>query len=326
MYRCVSITPEGFIQQLAVCYVGRGYWFYVTGTVPEHKDPASVDRKLIERYRIDLSKWAKARRKLAGTANVQYLRHGRFFVLLATHGHHDLFSTEASVIRDARRSPIRFAGYSVSYRGGHPHVRIDRDAYLELKAWMLTNATGASIAELFSELRRAPYEPYAPVRRQLLCIWRAVNRARKLASLEPLPVECIRMKRRIVLPFGAACDDSRLLPAREELAPTVVSTESDHVDAHPQSASGRVDRVEVPVGPEDGFVREHGNAGTQEAERGKIDGHHQLTPTATGNHLTAARVARLEYEDRLSDELVDTPLDLVEPEFDVLLGPGMPKR
>ena len=26
-------TLEGFIQQLAVSYVARGHWFYVTGTV-----------------------------------------------------------------------------------------------------------------------------------------------------------------------------------------------------------------------------------------------------------------------------------------------------
>ena len=39
-YRYEATSVAGFIQQLAVCYVGRGYWFYVTGTVPEHKDPA----------------------------------------------------------------------------------------------------------------------------------------------------------------------------------------------------------------------------------------------------------------------------------------------
>ena len=43
MYHCVAITPEGFIQQLAVCYVGRGYLFYVIGEVPEHKNLADVD-------------------------------------------------------------------------------------------------------------------------------------------------------------------------------------------------------------------------------------------------------------------------------------------
>jgi hypothetical protein len=37
-------------------------------------------------YKLDQSKWARARRKAKGLANVAYLRHGRFFVLLATEG------------------------------------------------------------------------------------------------------------------------------------------------------------------------------------------------------------------------------------------------
>jgi len=51
-YRCVATSVAGFVQQLAVAYVAHGYWFYVTGRVPEGKDPADVDRKLIARYEI----------------------------------------------------------------------------------------------------------------------------------------------------------------------------------------------------------------------------------------------------------------------------------
>ena len=49
MYRCEAASVEGFIQQLAVSYVAKGYWFYVTGRIPHHKvghfvyyDPAEV--------------------------------------------------------------------------------------------------------------------------------------------------------------------------------------------------------------------------------------------------------------------------------------------
>ncbi|MBU0717022.1 MAG: hypothetical protein KJ749_02135 [Planctomycetes bacterium] len=50
------------------------------------------------------------------------------------------------------------------------------------------------------------FEPYAPVRRQLLNLLRAVNRARKEAGLEPVPMSCLRLKRRIYRPFDAAGD------------------------------------------------------------------------------------------------------------------------
>jgi hypothetical protein len=70
-YRCEAISLGGFVQQLAVSYVARGYRFYVTGHVPERKDPRSVDEKLIDRYGIDVSKSERSRRKMAGGANLR---------------------------------------------------------------------------------------------------------------------------------------------------------------------------------------------------------------------------------------------------------------
>jgi hypothetical protein len=49
---------------------------------------------------------------------------------------------------------------------------------------------------------QVPFEPYAPVRRQLLRIWRAVNLARRKAGYQPVPVEVLPLRRRIVRPFA----------------------------------------------------------------------------------------------------------------------------
>lgn len=201
MYRCEATSVEGFVQQLAVSYLAHGYWFYVTGHVPEHKDPRAVDRKLIEHYGIDISKWERARHKRAGEANVQYLRFERFFVLLATHGEHQFFDEEGEVVHDARRVPIRFHGYAVSHHGGHPHVRIEQAEYNRCKAYFLDAATHRSAGQLAAELGRLPFEPYAPVRRQLLAVLRAVNRARGTAAMELVPATCFRFRRRICRPF-----------------------------------------------------------------------------------------------------------------------------
>lgn len=201
MYQFEATSVEGFVQQLAVSYLGHGYWFYVMGEVPEGKDVCRVDEKLVARYRIDLSKWARARRKRAGFANLQYLRYGRVFILLATHGCHPFFLEEASSVRDARKTPIRFHGYSISYRGGHPHVRIEQEEYKRLKAYFLGMALRWSVERLGSELARLPFEPYAPVRRQLLAVLRAVNEERKRGGFQPVPNTCFRFIRRICRPF-----------------------------------------------------------------------------------------------------------------------------
>src|SRR5262249_44779303 len=154
--------------------VGKGYYFWVAGSIPEGKDPRTVDQKLIARYGIDISKWARARRKQAGGATLRYLRFQRFFVLLATHGQHSFFEEEASCLKDVRRTPIRFGGYAVSYRGGHPHVRIEQEEYKQMKAYFVNLAVHRSSESLEREFGQVDFEPYAPVRRQLLCILRAV--------------------------------------------------------------------------------------------------------------------------------------------------------
>lgn len=207
-YRCEATTVEGFVQQLSVSYVGNGYFFYVTGVIPEHKDPRAVDRKLMSKYRIGISKWARARRKTAGIANLQYIRHGRFYVLLATHGKHPFFQPEAdggegAQVKDVRRVPIKFASYSIGHRGGHAHVAIERGTYLELKSFLLEIALRRSRESLEREFWNLPFEAYAPVRRQFVTMFKAVNNRRAIAGMEALDMSCLRLRRRIVKPFEA---------------------------------------------------------------------------------------------------------------------------
>jgi hypothetical protein len=213
VYRTEATSIGGFVQQLAVSFVGNGYFFYVVGSIPEGKDPRGVDEKLIDRYGIDISKWARARRKQAGTANLQYIRFERFFVILATYGRHQFFEEEASCIKDARRTPIRFAGYSISFRGGHPHVRIEQEEYKQMKAYFLDLAVHRSVVNLERELSQIDFEPYAPIRRQLLSILRAVNKARKRAGFTPVTKHVFRFKRRIYRPFEPALEQGAPLAA-----------------------------------------------------------------------------------------------------------------
>ena len=62
-YRAEATTLEGFIQQLAVGYLCRGYRFYFQGLIPTDKDPRGVDAKLIARYGLAISKFERAKRK-----------------------------------------------------------------------------------------------------------------------------------------------------------------------------------------------------------------------------------------------------------------------
>jgi hypothetical protein len=212
-YRCVASSPEGLVQQVAVCYLRHGYWWYVSGRIPKHKNPESVDRKLVAKYEINLTDRQRAHRKRRGLANLQYIRYGHWFLLLVTDGHHRFKLEERNRIRDCRRHPIRFEGYSISYRrsgitppgGGAPKwhacVRIDPPTYRQLKAFFLDRACHRSFENLTMDFARVPYARFAPVRRQLLTIYRAVNQARQRMGYVQLPTSVLRLRREIVQPF-----------------------------------------------------------------------------------------------------------------------------
>lgn len=207
------------MQIVASNYLPHGYWFHVSGSVPEGKDPRAVDAKLMSKYGIDLSREQRSRRKRAGLANLHYVRFDRRWLLLATHGEHPFFLEEGERVRDVRRYPIHFEGYSLSVKQGHflkrassevpavpdsklrVRVQISRERYQLMKAFFLDLATHRSAEWFRQEFWRIPFEPYAPVRRQVLNLLRLVNTARKGAGYDLVPVEVIRYRRRIVKPF-----------------------------------------------------------------------------------------------------------------------------
>ena len=157
-----------------------------------------------------MPRWERSRRKQAGLASVHYLRHDRFFILVATHGQHLFFDAHSrEQIHDCRRNGIKFGGYSIRHgpcqRTGRWHtlVRLDKPTKTALKAHLLELALRRNVQSLTDEFAAICFQPYRPVREQLLTMLRAVNRKRKTAGLPVLDArKCIRDKRRITKPFG----------------------------------------------------------------------------------------------------------------------------
>ena len=120
-YRYIATSRAGFVRQLACQYLTHGYWFYVTGEVKPGKDPAVVDRTLLAKFNVPMSRSSRSRRKARGLGNVHYLRYDRFWILLATGGEHRFFDEHVGrdrkgkvirrYFRDARKDPILFDGY-----------------------------------------------------------------------------------------------------------------------------------------------------------------------------------------------------------------------
>ena len=232
-YRYEAQSPEAVVQLIAASYLRHGFYWYVTGSIPSGKDPVKIDRKLIAKYGIDVSEWNRRSRKQRGVANAHYLRYQRWFILLVSEGHHALKQPstkggEGEHLRDCRRTPIRFNGYSISYRRAgvtpagvaspkwHAHVRIDDDTYRVLKDRFVDLAMHRSAETLATEFARIPFARYAPIRRQLLNILRAINERRKQQNFEVIPHTALKLRRTPVKVYVRPEDDDQQIRATVE--------------------------------------------------------------------------------------------------------------
>ena len=228
-YRYIATSRTGFVQQLVCSYVRHGYRFYVSGKVPEGKDPLQVDEKLLDRYDIRKTDRQRYRAKKAGKANLQYIRFDRDWLMLATPGSHDWKEEERGNIRDCSHGePIHFQGYSISLkqglyrpvrckkdRNGKPErddklrvrVQIARNAYRDLKAELVELARKRRAGWIAGRLFNIEYEPYAPIRQQLLSLLFHVNQVRKRQGMKRIGTNVIRFRRKIVKPFETQQND-----------------------------------------------------------------------------------------------------------------------
>lgn len=96
--------------------------------------------------------------------------------------------------------------FIVSFQYGHTSVRNDHETFKGLKSYLVDASARRSREHMMEAFSMLPYEPYVPIRRQVLTLLRAVNWTRKQLGLEPVPTSCLRLKRRIHWPFEAAGD------------------------------------------------------------------------------------------------------------------------
>jgi hypothetical protein len=214
--RHVIASIDGMVAIL-VNLISKGYRYYFTGTIGDSAKRPVRDSRMLDYYEADLPKWTRERRRQRGEANFRYLRFEDWFVVLATEGTASRFWHEdRKRIHDVRNIPIRFKGYSISYRQGgwkdrklwadplvrehdmkwHVRVQLDAETYAGVKAYFLNVATHRQADFLSREFLDLQFQPYRPVREQLLAILRAVNRERQLAGCQRIPYSVIRYRRR----------------------------------------------------------------------------------------------------------------------------------
>ena len=127
--------------------------------------------------------------------DVHYLRFQAFNLLVVSHRRQQL--EFGKCVLDI---PVEANWLRIREDKWRTRVQISRERYLEL----LDIACQASAQAIGREFYNLPYEPYAPVRQQVLNLLRLVNKRRQSAALARLPTSVISYQRRIVRRFDAA--------------------------------------------------------------------------------------------------------------------------
>jgi len=216
-YRYLATSKAGFVRQL-VNYARHGYVHYVKGHVREGLDPERVDKKMLGLYAVRKTVAQRHWRKKQGDCNFQYLRFERTWVLMLTLGKRpDEFSKrEKNNVRNLERGePLTVFGYSITRVMGdfmgtrdkpqgvtgavrdtkqRVRVLISKATFRELKGEFLCHARTRSEDWYRMKFYHCGFEPYAPIRKQLLELLRLVNAARAPHGISKIKPDCIRYR------------------------------------------------------------------------------------------------------------------------------------
>lgn len=216
-YQYDAPTLDGFVQQLALGYIVRGYFYYVFGDKPLSEEKQKRhDQAILDYYDVARSKFSKCRRRKKkgpdgrSMANCQYLRHGDFWLLLCEDGHNIFFdeftrkdkhgNVTKRLFTDVREVAIKVKGYSIGYSRNRLSVCIAKKQYRELKEQFMS-ISKERVEEIEWDFKRFPYARWGGVNKQAYAILKAVNRVRAEANLPLVPRSCINVDRVQLEPF-----------------------------------------------------------------------------------------------------------------------------
>ena len=164
MYHAEAKTSAELIRRLTKYYLPHGYYFFTTSTVPEHKDVAQVDRNIIEKYGLAISRTARSRDKAKGVARVQYLRHERQIILVATSGDHGFFDDKS--VRDCRLTPLPVWYYWITATQKRYHVKVCPESYHAVREKLIRLAEGGKEEAAIEAFHALPWLNYPDIRKQ----------------------------------------------------------------------------------------------------------------------------------------------------------------
>lgn len=133
-FLCSSIGSLLF--KVSVYAFPHGYYHYVHQTLPDGRDYAKIDSRIIEKYEVKLSKSRRSRVRKKGGTVCKYWRMGSEAFILATEGspEHRFFHEEACY-KDIRKQPLVIGYYTVGMLNeGRTYVKLRKSRLRHVQA------------------------------------------------------------------------------------------------------------------------------------------------------------------------------------------------
>ena len=214
MYPCVAVSSKALIDQLAYSYINYGHRFYVTGVVPDRLEPQEFDLRIIEKFRLNITRSERARRRAVGEGSIHFIRHERFWVLISTAAPAgNMFfeentepKTGYAQWKDVRKASITFCGYAIRAPGGVVRITVNRHEFSRVKGALVELAKYVPADRLKKILEREfPYEQYPGVQEQLYRLVGLVNHRLKRSRLGQISFSEVKRRRRVACGPRVVC-------------------------------------------------------------------------------------------------------------------------
>lgn len=164
MYNAEAKTSAEIIRRLTKYYLPYGYYFFKVSTIPAHKDVTKVDRNIIEKYGLSISRTTRARQKEKGVARVQYLRYEHQVFLIATEGVHHFFDDKS--VRDCRHTPLPVWYYWITATKNRYHVSVCPESYQAVREKLYRLIENGQEMSAIEEVNALPWLNYPGVQKQ----------------------------------------------------------------------------------------------------------------------------------------------------------------
>lgn len=163
----VASSWRGLMQYVTKNLIGNGYYYWHFTELPVHKKSkwGQVDKKFIEKYQTDKSKFQRSRRKKDGIANFIYVRWDKFSFVFHTEGTIPSNVDYSDIFQDIRRTPIFLkisdeTAFDIQLaNNGKAHVKLNKETYLGLKALfhnVASNKNAQSLQKVFQMVNGLP--------------------------------------------------------------------------------------------------------------------------------------------------------------------------